>query len=79
MDGLKEMHGVSFRNVLVKMSDGSLIQGKVNISDQHHRLSDWFRNDTHPFIVVVSEESPENPPEVFIINKNHIAWVKAQD
>jgi hypothetical protein len=79
MNNLKEMHSGMFRNVLVKMSDGSLIQGKVNVPDQHRRLSDWFRNSTHPFIVVVSEETPENPEEIFICNKSHIVWVKAQD
>ena len=79
MDGERGLHEVYFKNVLVKMSDGSLIQGKVNTTEQHRRLSDWFRNDTHPFIVVVSEESPENPPEIFIINKSQIAWVKARD
>jgi hypothetical protein len=79
MKNMEEMHAVILRNVLVKMSDGSLIQGKVNVPDQHRRLSDWFRHSPHPFIVVVSEESPENPPEVFIVNKSHIAWVKAQD
>ena len=79
MEVEKGLHEVNFKDVLVKMSDGSLIQGKVNIPDHHRRLSDWFRHSNHPFIVVVSEESPENPPEIFIVNKTHIAWVKAQD
>ena len=79
MSNLREMQQGTFRNVLVKMSDGSLIQGKVNVPDSSRRLSDWFRDSTHPFIVVVSEESPEHPPEVFIVNRTHIVWVKAQD
>ena len=42
MKNMEEMHAVILRNVLVKMSDRSLIQGKVNVPDQHRRLSDWF-------------------------------------
>ena len=61
MNNVKELHAVTLRNVLVKMSDGSLIQGKVNVPDQHRRLSDWFRNSTNPFIVVVSENTIETP------------------
>jgi hypothetical protein len=79
MSNLREMQQGTFRNVLVKMSDGSLIQGKVNVPDSSRRLSDWFRNSTDPFIVVVSEESSENPSEIFICNKSHIVFVKAQD
>jgi hypothetical protein len=79
MDVEKGLHVINYKNVQVKMSDGSLIHGKVNISDNHRRLSDWFRHSIHSFIVVVSEESPDNPPEIFIVNKTHIVWVKAQD
>ena len=79
MSNLREMQQGTYRNVLAKMSDGSLIQGKVNVPDSSRRLSDWFRNSTDPFIVVVSEESLENPEEIFICNKSHIVWVKAQD
>lgn len=79
MSNLREMQQGTFRNVLVKMSDGSLIQGKVNVPDSSRRLSDWFRNSTDPFIVVVSEKSSENPSEIFICNKSQIVFVKAQD
>lgn len=79
MDGLKESHVVNFRNIQVKMLDGSLIHGKVNVPDSVLRLSDWFKNYSQPYIVVVSEESQENPPEIFIINKTHISWVKTKD
>jgi hypothetical protein len=76
---MKELHEVIFRNIQVKMLDGSLIHGKVNVPDSSLRTSDWFKNYDHPFIVVVSEESQENDPEIFIINKTHISWVKTRD
>ena len=76
---MKESHEVIFRNIQVKMLDGSLIHGKVNVPDSSLRTSDWFKNYDRPFIVVVSEESQENDPEIFIINKTHISWVKTRD
>ncbi len=78
MDLVKGGYKVNFKNVLVKMSDGSLIHGKVNVGDNYHCLSDKLRHSTHPFMVV-SEESPENPPKIFIVNKSHIVWAETQD
>lgn len=79
MDALKESYMADFRNVQVKVSDGSLLRGKVNIGDNYRRLSDLFKHSDDSFIVMVSEEPPEHPPKVYFINKNYIIWAEAQD
>ncbi|MGC1404553.1 MAG: hypothetical protein WA974_16670, partial [Thermodesulfobacteriota bacterium] len=45
---------VNYRQVTVKMSDGLVYTGKVNIR-QFPRLSDFFRNAEDRFLVVISE------------------------
>ncbi len=79
MDLEKELYVANFKNVQVKVSDGSLIRGKVNIGDNYHRVSDMFRHSNDSFIVLVSEESPDSPQKVYFINRNYIVWAEAQD
>jgi hypothetical protein len=69
----------NFKDVVVKISDGTTVKGKVNIGDRFHRLSDLFRLSQESFITLVSEESTESLNEVFFINKNYILWAKAED
>ena len=68
------IHTVNYKNVTIKMSDGSIIKGKVNIPELHQRLSDFFRYSQEQFLTVVSEESSEDSQKVFLVNKNHIMW-----
>jgi hypothetical protein len=69
----------NYRNVMVKLSDGSNIKGQINIGDRFHRLSDLFKHAQESFFVVVSEESTENSKKTYIINKNYIVWAKVED
>jgi hypothetical protein len=79
MEAVIESYAANFKNVLVKVSDGSLLRGRVNIGENYRRLSDLFRHSNESFIVMVSEETPESPKKVFFINKNYIIWAEAQD
>ena len=79
MEPAKETFVTNFKSVVVKVSDGSLVRGKVNIGENYHRLSDLFKRSNDAFIVVVSDESPECPNKVFFINKQYIIWAEAQD
>jgi len=51
------MYTVNFTNVEVKISDGSVIKGKVNIRGDYNRLSDFLRHSQEQFMVIVSDES----------------------
>jgi hypothetical protein len=67
---------VNFKSVTVKMSDGSLFTGKVNIR-VFQRLSDFFRNADDRFIVLVLDQ--DQTERVIMANKSYIVWVEAAD
>ena len=74
MDNLRARYVTNYKNVMVKISDGTMIKGKVNIRDMHQRLSDFFKHSQEQFITVISEESREDSQNVFFVNKNYIVW-----
>ena len=74
MENLKRPYVTNYKNVMVKISDGTTIKGKVNVRDMHQRLSDFFRHSQDQFITVVSEETREDSQNVFFVNKNYIVW-----
>ncbi len=79
MEKLEESFAINFKNVSVKISDGSMIKGKINIGDNYHRLSDMFKHSEDPFITVVSEETGDGPKRIFFINKTFIVWAGTED
>ncbi len=79
MEKAREHYATNYKNVVVKISDGSMIKGKVNIRETHKRLSDFFRLSEEQFITVVSDEPKENPQNVFFVNKQYIIWAGPED
>jgi len=68
--------------VTVKMVDGSLVQGKVNVCHDEEvvqRVSDIFTKVTDPFIVVFDATAEGKSGRVLIMNKRNIAWVSPED
>ena len=73
---------IEARKVSLKMVDGSLVQGKINLlSDEAvvQRVSDIFTKVTDPFIVVFDATAEGRSGRVLIINKSNIAWVSPED
>jgi hypothetical protein len=73
---------IDARKVTVKMVDGSLVQGKVNVFHDEevvHRVSDIFTKVSDPFIVVFDATAEGKSGRVLIINKRNIAWVSPED
>ena len=70
------------RQVTIKLVDGSLVQGKVNL---HHddaavqRVSDIFTKLPDPFIVVFEATAEGKGGRVLILNKRNIVWVSPED
>lgn len=77
--GLRGPYATNFKKVVVKISDGSMIKGKINIRETNLRLSDFFRSSEDQFITLVSEESKEDSQNVFFVNKQYIVWVGPED
>lgn len=70
------------RKVSIKMVDGSLVQGKVNIYHDEEvvqRVSDIFTKVSDPFIVVFDVTADGKSGRVLIINKRNIAWVSPEE
>ena len=73
---------INARKVTLKMVDGSLVQGKVNIYHDEEvvqRVSDIFTKASDPFIVVFDATAEGKTGRVLIINKRNIVWVSPED
>ena len=69
---------VDYRTITVKTSDGSTLQGKVNLP-QKQRVSDLFTQSSAPFIVMVDVLLREGAGKTLVVNKDHIIWVEPED
>ena len=73
---------VKARAVTVKLVDGSLVNGKINLhrSDMEiQRVSDLFTKVTDPFIVVFDATAEGKTGRVLILNKRNIVWIAPED
>ena len=73
---------IDARQVSIKMVDGSLVRGKVNIfhgEEVVQRVSDIFTKISDPFIVVFDVTAEGKSGRVLIINKRNISWVSPED
>jgi len=69
---------VEYRTITLKTSDGSVIQGKVNLTEKQ-RVSDLFTQSSSPFIVMVDVLLREGEGKTLVINKDHIVWVEPEE
>jgi hypothetical protein len=68
----------NYKNIQLKISDGSIITGKINILD-HIRLSDYLRHSNYKFLTVFSEETEDNVKKATIVNMEYIIWAETWD
>lgn len=64
----------TYKEVTIKMVDGSIIEGKVNIAGKQ-RVSEMFTSNDSPFVTIVEVVSSSGVSGNIIINKQHIVWV----
>ena len=73
---------IDARKVIIKLVDGSLVQGKVNLLNNEEaiqRVSDIFTKLADPFVVVFDVTAEGRGGRVLILNKRNIAWVSPED
>jgi hypothetical protein len=73
---------IDARKVTIKLVDGSLVQGKVNLLNNEEsiqRVSDIFTKLTDPFVVIFDVTAEGRSGRVLILNKRNIAWVSPED
>jgi hypothetical protein len=67
---------VKYKGITVKLSDGRVCSGKINICDSS-KLSDYIRNSDSQFLTMVSDS--EEPLKVILHNRSAIVWVEGLD
>jgi hypothetical protein len=67
-----------YRSITVRTTDGSTINGKVNISPDQ-RVSELFTQRDVAFIVMVDVVDKDAVGKTRFINKDHIVWVEPED
>ncbi len=73
---------IDARKVTIKLVDGSLVQGKVNLLNNEEairRVSDIFTKLTDPFVVVFDVTAEGRSGRVLILNKRNISWVSPEE
>ena len=67
----------NYKGICVKVSDGSMIKGKINLTN-YTRISDMLKNSTDKFITVVADEHSQDAQKVYIINKEFMIWAEVE-
>jgi len=67
-----------FKTVTVKLKDGTIINGKLNIGE-YARVFDYFRSSPDQYFILSDAEHDEQSGKVVIINKNEIVWAEPED
>ena len=67
----------NYKGICVKVSDGSMIRGKINLTN-YPRISDMLKNSTDKFITVVADEQSQDAQKVYIINKEFMIWAEVE-
>ena len=78
MSDQEASYSTEYRSITVRTTDGSTINGKVNISP-NQRVSDLFTRHELPFIVMVDVVLKDAVGKTRFINKDHIVWVEPED
>ncbi len=78
MDPVESPWVKQFRTVTIKIKDGTVVTGKLNIGE-YPRVSDLFRSSADQYFVLADAEHRGSSGKVIIINKTEIVWVEPED
>jgi len=67
-----------YKKITVKTSDGSTIQGKINVSS-NQRVSDIFTKSEDRFIVMIDVAYRDGVGKILFVNKRHILWIEPEE
>ncbi len=71
-----EDYARNYKNARVKLTDGSVIQGQVNILN-FTRVSDLLKHSTDKFLTILAEDGDQK--RAVIVNREHIVWAETWD
>ena len=78
MGEAKKEYGPQYITITIRTTDGSTLQGKVNIASKK-RVSDLFTDSSEQFVVMIDVSSRRGSGKTLFVNKNHIVWVEPED
>jgi hypothetical protein len=67
-----------YQSVTVKLGDGTILNGKVNVSPEG-RTSDIFTSKEKTFVILVESDSVERSYDTIVVNKKEVVWVEPED
>jgi hypothetical protein len=78
MNQLDTDFSTDYQRVSVKLIDGTIIDGKINILP-HKRVSDFINSKEKAFVIMIESSSLEVTDKIVFINKNKVAWIEPED
>lgn len=78
MDSLKKERPTNYRFVTVKLTDGTVLFGKINIHP-NKRISDAFTSPEKTFVILVESDSVERSYQTVVVNKKEVVWAEPED
>jgi len=73
---------IDARKVSIKLMDGSVVRGKINLLQDEHlieRVSEIFTEIDKPFVVVFEATFEGRADRVIVVNKANILWVSPDE
>jgi hypothetical protein len=68
---------MNYKVICVKISDGSMVKGKINLTN-YPRVSDMLKNSNEKFITVVADEQNQDAKKIYVINKEFMIWAEVE-
>ena len=78
MGNNQDGYATDYRCITIKTTDGSTINGKVNLTSQQ-RVSDFFTEAGSPFLIMVDVVTKDGAGKILFVNKEHIVWAEPED
>ncbi len=76
MDQIDDHWRRNYRNITIRLKDGTTITGKLN-TGEYPRVSDFFRSSPHQFFVLTEAKYNDSSDRlVMIINKSEVVWAQ---
>jgi hypothetical protein len=74
----KGEYRTSYKDVSVKLTDGTILNGKINIYPKD-RISEVFTNKEKTFVIIIESDSTERSYQTIVVNKKEVVWVEPED
>lgn len=78
MDAKGQAHQANYKNVTVKLKDGTVLNGKVNIYPKT-RISEVFASKDKTFVIIVEGGAADIEYQTIVVNKKEVVWAEPEE